>query len=95
MPFRKGARTVHTNLTAENGPPVSRLEQIHPGSKLLNGPHAVAAEDMRQGRLGRILPLGQVAVSGIQTGIVNPEDHLAVLRNRVGYFRQTQAANTG
>ena len=55
---------------------------------------AVAAENVGEGRVGRILPLGQVAVGGIQTGVVNSEDHFTLLRNWIRHLRQTQTANT-
>jgi hypothetical protein len=71
------------------------LKQRHPGAKSLYGSHAVAAEDMGQGGLGRILPLRQIAVRGIQTRVVKPEDHLTLLWNWIGHFRQTQAADAG
>ena len=93
--FCKGAWTGHTHFAAQDGPSVSRLEQRHPGAESLDGPQAVAAENMGQGRLGGILPLGQVAVGGIQTRVVNPKDRLALLRNWIGHLRQTEAANAG
>jgi hypothetical protein len=39
--------------------------------------HAIAAQDVRQGRVGRIHGARQKSVGGIQSGELNPNEHFA------------------
>jgi hypothetical protein len=48
---------------------------------------------MRKPRFGRIKVFGQIAVSGVQRGVLHLEDDLLWLGNGIGHVGQTEATD--
>ena len=90
-----GERTcpLDTHVTAQDDFALIDCDSSHSGSDLDHGSQAIAAENVRQGRLGRILPLGQVPIGGIQGRVVHAKNHLAGLWRGIGNLAQSQGRN--
>ena len=93
--LRKRAGSAHAQVAAQNQAPVPCRKRLDPRPDAYDGTDGVAPEHMRKGWPGGILPLRQIAVSGIQTRIVNPEDDIALAGNRIRHLPQMQSANAG
>jgi hypothetical protein len=79
--------------SAQNWPAISHPNVPYPIAHLHHRPHAITPKDMRQSRFGGVQILGQVAVRGVQGGVLNLQDDLLRLRNGIGHIGQAEAAD--